>query len=618
MKLSLHRSRKLLLLPAAMILAAVLSTPQAHAADVQQLTEQRTKQDIVDKWQQYKPMDTGTSYMAPERIYMEQPSLKVPYSVGKIKPEYIEDGIRAVNFVRYLSGLPDDVVADGALVEQEQAGALINAVNQKMSHYPSMPSGMESSLFMLGSEGTKTSNLYYGSRTFYANVLGYMSDRGKTNIDRVGHRRWILNPQMKKTMFGMVFADNKVPHATMYAMNKDRSASEVQYEYIAWPSAGYFPQDIFDVNDPWSVSLNPEKYDRNRTENIKVNMTRVRDGKEWSFDGNDKDTSGKYFNVQTSYYGVPFAIIFRPDGIGQFTHDDVFNIQIKGLYGVGGQEAQVEFSTTFFKMMPRLLPRYDIEIRKGETLQMGLSEGSQKSGNTFNSGDSSIVTIDMNGQVKGIAKGSTWISVNDYFDLNSIVYITVTDGPVEKKVSNWALAEYNKAKGNGIIGWPFDHSYQKPISRVHFTEMSVHMIETMLGRDLYADVAEVNSPFKDEDNWVVTWANRNGIINGTSAETFSPSSTITREQAAALILNLYLKTKELKGEPAPVASSSAETSLFMDDSKISSWAKSQVYQAVDLSLMNGMGKNQFNPKGQLTYEQTYVLLQNCFEKLMKL
>ncbi|UNK18694.1 S-layer homology domain-containing protein [Paenibacillus sp. N3/727] len=615
MKLSFYRLQKLLLLPAVMILLSMLSITKAHAADVQQLTEQRTKQDILDKWQQYKPMDTGSSYMAPERIYLEQPSVKAPYTEGKVKPEYIEDGIRAVNFVRYLSGLPDDVTADESLAKQQQAAALINGLNQRLSHSPSMPSGMESSLFTLGSGGAKTSNLYYGSRTFYANVLGYMSDSDKTNIDRVGHRRWIMNPQMKKTMFGMVHAENNVPYASMYAMNKDRSASEVQYDYISWPSAGYFPQEVFDEADAWSVSLNPEKYDRNRIENIKVKMTRVRDGKEWSFDGNDRDPSGKYFNVQTSYYGIPFAIIFRPDQIGQFTQDDVFNIQITGLYGVGGNEAQVEFKTVFFKMMPGLLPRYDIEIQKGETLQMGLSEGLQTNGNTFKSGDSNIVTIDMNGQVKAVAKGTTWISVNDYWDLNSKVHITVTGGQALEKVSNWALADYKKAKGNGIIGWPFDHSYQQPITRVQFTEMSVHMIETMLGRNLYFDVAEVKSPFKDVDEWTVTWASQSGIINGTSAQSFSPNSTITREQAAALILNLYLKTHELKGEQASVGS--VGNSLFMDDSKISSWAKSQVYQAIDLSLMKGTGKNQFNPKGELTYEQTYVLLQNCFEKLMK-
>lgn len=616
MKRSLQHPGKLLLLLVTMMVATFLSISETNAASVQQLTEQRTKQDILNKWQQYKPMDTGSSYMAPERIYVEKPNIKAPYAAGVIKSEYLEDGINAVNFVRYLAGLPDDVVVDGALTLQVQTGALINAVNQQMSHYPAKPQGMSDAMFTLGSTGTKSSNLYYGSRTFYANVLGYMADQGTSNIDRVGHRRWILNPQMKKTTFGMVFTDEGTPHAAMAAFNKDRSASEVQYDYIAWPSAGYFPSEVFGLTDPWSVSLNPAKYDKNRTDQIKVKLTRARDGKEWLFDNQDKDKKGKYFNVQTSNYGVPFAVIFRPDGIGQFTQEDVFNIEITGIYGVSGTEEQIEFSTTMFRMLPSLLARYDIELQKGETLQIGLSEGAQTSGNTFKSGDSKVVTINESGQVKAVAKGSTWISVNDYWNIRSQVYINVTDGPAKGKVSNWALADYNKAKSNGIIGWPFDHSYQKPIQRYQFTEMSVHMIETMLGRDLYFDMAETKSPFKDIDDWTVTWASQNGIIKGTSAQTFSPDATITREQAATLILNLYTKTLELQGKQVQT-SSAGTSSSFTDDHTISSWAKSQVYQAVGLSLMNGTGKNQFNPKGQLTYEQTYVLLQNCFEKLMK-
>lgn len=615
MKRSLQRSRKWLILPAAMLIAAVLSAPDAHAADVQQLTGDRTKQDILNKWQQYKPMDTGTSYMGPERIYMESPSVAVPYKAGTIKPEYIEDGIRAVNFVRYLSGLPDDVTANPSLAGQQQAAALVNALHQKLSHYPTMPAGMDDSLYASAKEGARTSNLYGGSPTFYDNVLGYMADSGATNIDRVGHRRWIINPEMKQTMFGMVHTANNVAYASMYSMDKGRPASEVQYDYIAWPSAGYFPEEVFKTNDPWSVSLNPQKYDRTRTDQIQVKLTRVRDGKEWSFDKSDNDKSGKYFNVQTSYYGVPFAVIFRPDGIGDFASDDAFTVQITGLYTASGSAAQVEFTTTFFKMMPGLLARYDIQLQKGETLQMGLTDGLQTSGNTFKSGDNRIVEIDANGKVKAVGKGSTWISVNDYLESRSRVHVNVNDGPADGKVSNWAQADYMKAKANGIIGWPFDRSYQQPITRVEFTEMAVHMIETMLGQDLYMDVTGVKTPFKDVDDWTVTWASQNGIINGTSPQSFSPRATITREQAAALILQVYAKTNELKGRAASTESVSA--SRFADDSSISPWAKEQVYQAINLSLMNGMAKNQFNPKGELTFEQTYVLLLNCFEMLME-
>ncbi|WP_243390888.1 S-layer homology domain-containing protein [Paenibacillus sp. GM2FR] len=129
----------------------------------------------------------------------------------------------------------------------------------------------------------------------------------------------------------------------------------------------------------------------------------------------------------------------------------------------------------------------------------------------------------------------------------------MNNGPAYGKVSNWAQADYMKAKANGIIGWPFDRSYQQPITRVEFTEMAV-MIETMLGQDLYMDVTGVKTPLKDVDDWTVTWASQNGIINGTSPQSFSPRATITRELAAALILQVYAKTNELKGRPASTGS----------------------------------------------------------------
>ncbi|WP_127531238.1 hypothetical protein [Paenibacillus kobensis] len=73
---------------------------QAAAADALQLTANRTKQDIVDKWLQYRPMETGSNYMAADRIYEIAPRVTPPYSAGKIKQAYIEDGLNAANFVR--------------------------------------------------------------------------------------------------------------------------------------------------------------------------------------------------------------------------------------------------------------------------------------------------------------------------------------------------------------------------------------------------------------------------------------------------------------------------------------------------------------------------------------
>ena len=151
------------------------------------------------------------------------------------------------------SGGPDDIVPDWSLESQEQAAALVNAVNNGLSHYPTQPANMELGLYELGSKGASSSNLYAGDSTLYSNVLGYMSDTDSSNIDRVGHRRWIINPTMKKTMFGFINNEEGYPYGSMYAFNREGAA--FQYDYISWPSAGYFPAEIFNTYDAWSVSL---------------------------------------------------------------------------------------------------------------------------------------------------------------------------------------------------------------------------------------------------------------------------------------------------------------------------------------------------------------------------
>jgi hypothetical protein len=116
-----------------------------------------------------------------------------------------------------------------------------------------------------------------------------MADSDPINISTLGHRRWILNPLMAKTMFGMVYSapdakGSSIPFAAMYALNQDRGKAEVSYDYVAWPSAGWFPQEMFSARDAWSVSLNTDKYDRKRTNEIKVTLVRERDGHTWQFE----------------------------------------------------------------------------------------------------------------------------------------------------------------------------------------------------------------------------------------------------------------------------------------------------------------------------------------------
>lgn len=56
----------------------------------------------------------------------------------------------------------------------------------------------------------------------------WMEDGDESNIDRVGHRRWCLNPSMEKTGFG--FMDG---YGAMYAFNEGKN---FDVDYVPWPA----------------------------------------------------------------------------------------------------------------------------------------------------------------------------------------------------------------------------------------------------------------------------------------------------------------------------------------------------------------------------------------------
>ncbi|BBH23949.1 hypothetical protein Back11_52940 [Paenibacillus baekrokdamisoli] len=600
---------------------ATVTTVVMAASDVQTTTEGRSKADIIQKWQQYKPMAVGFDYMNGMNIYEEQPSLQAPYKAGKLKKEYILDGIKAVNFIRYLAGLPDDVKPDWSLELQEQTGALVNAVNQKLTHTPSKPADMDEAQYKLGYAGTSSSNLYAGDPTLYSNVLGYMSDSDTSNIDRVGHRRWIINPTMKQTMFGFVYSktenDYMYPYAALHAFNRERPKDEVSYSYVSWPAAGYFPSEVFAPQDAWSVSLNPDKYDKTRVEEIHVTLTRVSDNKSWSFDKTNTDKKGRYFNVETGGYGIPFCIIFRPDALEAINSNDQFRVDVSGIYDKGGRTTSIQFETNFFQLIqPVQFRAQSLLLKKGEQIQLQTVQPSSVLSSNIDgklySDHPEVASINITGQVTALKAGTTEIRYKNYFQEEQRVSIEVVNSNSSEKVSEWAMEAYTKAKGNGIIGNYLDRNYQKPINRLDFAQAAVDLCENILGKPLEG----MDSPFKDIDDISVGKAVKNGLIQGTSTAAFSPWETLTRQEAASLLIRLNDRLNQLLHKDGFPTASTNSIAKFADDSQITGWARDNVYKAVQLGLLGGVGQGNFNPRGHLTHEQTYIILENVFERFI--
>ncbi|MBQ5782363.1 MAG: hypothetical protein IIV99_03145, partial [Oscillospiraceae bacterium] len=248
--------------------------------------------------------------------YAKAPSLEEPYAPGVLSDYSFNNAINAVNQMRFIAGLNADVVLDDSYSEMISAGSLLNCLNNTLTHFPERPAQLTASkydqLYELGYDGTSSSNIAWGYDNIACSVVyGYMYDGDSTNIDRVGHRRWVLNPPMKKTGFGRAGE-----FSGMYAF--DRSGSGRQ-RFVAWP-AQITHTDYFSYMDPWSLTISTPIY------TASVKMVRRSDGAVWEF---SPDYSGDgYFNIENSYYGQPGCIIWRPETIDDIIDGDVFDVSV--------------------------------------------------------------------------------------------------------------------------------------------------------------------------------------------------------------------------------------------------------------------------------------------------
>ena len=140
------------------------------------------------------------------------------------------------------------------------------------------------------------------------------------------------------------------------------------------------------------------------------------------------------------------------------------------------------------------------------------------------------------------------------------------------------------------------------------TSFSRAMLVSVLHR-LEGSPAMEGSVFSDvnDGDWyaeAVNWAAANGIVNGMDDGSFQPNAAITREQMAAILCNYA----QYKGIPTE---SSGDLSGYSDADQVSAWAEGSVIWAVDMGLIHGMSMNTLEPQGTATRAQAATVLMNA-------
>ncbi|HPT91159.1 MAG TPA: dockerin type I domain-containing protein [Acetivibrio sp.] len=329
-----------------LILLAVVFCNTVYSNAAESMLETRTIDDIVESYQR-NPFRINVSV---SDVYEIQPNAEPPYVAGSLKREYLEEALNCVNFLRYLVGLPDDIELNDTYNNYAQHATIILARLNILSHNPKKPDDMPDDFYNLAYRGTSKSNLAFGYSSLMDSIIGYMDDEDDYNIDKVGHRRWILNPSMAKIGFGQCGLFHSA-----YVFDTSRSPS-IKFDFISWPARNYMPVEYFyDGSIPWSVNLG-NYYTFSSPDNIEVTLTRRRDNKVWIFNKDNIEEYG-YFNLNDDNYGMTKCIIFRPKNVGGYYKNDVFDVNIKGIRHYTEGTAEINYTVEFFSLKDAIAER---------------------------------------------------------------------------------------------------------------------------------------------------------------------------------------------------------------------------------------------------------------------
>ena len=318
------------------------------------------------------PQQIANKYIAIRKAssrYSTRPSVVSPFSAGSLTTNYINSGLDLLNFIRYQAKLPEVTTTSALNTDAQYAALVLGALDTGPSHSPKQPSGMSSTMYQKGYNAAASSCLFslgWGSsvtadyineyrigNAWHMDMMGYMNDSSGSNAKDVGHRRWLLNPPLKYV--GMGEADGK-KGSGIYSSIKvtDTSGTTPNYDFIAWPASGNMLTEVFGVEAPWSVSVNPSKYQVPSLSNIKVVLTRKSDNKSWTFTSSTNQTpngSTPYIRVDTQGKGIKNCIIFRPDySVIDTEYSGNWTVRITGLKLKNGTSTEISYTTKFFSV----------------------------------------------------------------------------------------------------------------------------------------------------------------------------------------------------------------------------------------------------------------------------
>jgi hypothetical protein len=173
--------------------------------------------------------------------------------------------------------------------------------------------------------------------------------------------------------------------------------------------------------------------------------------------------------------------------------------------------------------------------------------------------------------------------------------------------SSWAKAEIDKAIETNILPERIQGDYRSNITREEFSEVAVNLYESLSGKE---GILQEENPFTDTQNAKVMIASNLGIVRGIGDGKFAPYESITRQEISVMFY------RTLQAAKPEYSYSNLHNYLFADNDMISSWAREAVGYLYGIEVINGVGDNLFNPRGNMSREEAIVVVKRMYDKVL--
>ena len=390
---------------------------------------ERTKREVRQAWRALEAEPTLSPYAA-------MPVVSTPYEAGELTEAAREDALDYVNFLRWLAGL-EPVKRSRIYDYQCQHAAVLLAALDYVDHDAPRPVDMDKNFYDSAHIGTASGciarfNWMRGS-ILREGVTYFARDDGDQNLPALGHRRWLLNPQMSFTGFGLANAQSGMSYVVMYA--HDLGDPEAEWDAVRWPAPGAFPAELMHDHLGWSVSLNPEVYDLENAP-VTVTLQELNSGMRFEFDAAKGEGDG-FCAVNLEGYGAGGCVIFRPDFEGtdftDYQQNQRWRVIVDHLLTVEGEETSLDYEVDMISLRVQdpaniEISLWEAELAPGQALDLSAEVVPAYADDLsvkWSGTDPDVATVDPSGHVVAVGPGTCEILCEDALGHTDACRVTV-------------------------------------------------------------------------------------------------------------------------------------------------------------------------------------------------